>query len=429
MTSIIMEGKVIYKESNKWNYLSIGLTFILACLCHSNMLAQSRFESVVIDSKTGEPLSYASVSSRHNATISNAEGAFCIKCEPTDLLQLSYIGYKKLEIMAADLKAVTPLEPIQNMLNEVVVKPLKLHDFIRKTAKETLQQTKLYGDCTSTFFYRQISYCDSTCNEFVEAFLSGQSAVELKNLILLTGRYAAISPDSANAYAYYRNYYTFSQLELVGKKREHDPDDTIIPLLFYYDNYYLTDYSYIFDDQGRSIVVINFIPRTKVKRPILAATLYVDEETKHIRKVVGHGVNTFIRTGTWMEDEVVEAEVEEDAIADSHPYFTWIIPTDFDFVITMTEKNGFTEVESIHVETKHEFNDKTISISSLLFNIGNSVKESGQDMIFYGNLHRMIEKQGYNPKFWEENEVVRRTPVEQHVAELFENDRLFGNYK
>ena len=168
-------------------------------------------------------------------------------------------------------------------------------------------------------------------------------------------------------------------------------------------------------------------------RPILAATLYIDEETMHIRKVVGHGVNTFIRTGTWMEDEVVEveveAEVEEDAIADSHPYFTWIIPSDFDFVITMTEKNGYTEVESIHVETKHEFNDRTIATSSLLFNIGNGSKESGQDMIFYGNMHRMIEKQDYDPKFWKENEVVRRTPVEQHVAELFENDHLFGNYK
>ena len=418
------------KKDNKWNYLAISLTLIFACLSHSVMMAQTRFESVVIDSKTSEPLAYASVSSsRHNATITNAEGAFRIKCGPTDRLQISFIGYKKVEIMAADLKAITPLDPIQNTLDEVVVKPLKLRDFIRKTAKETLQQIKLYGDCTSTFFYRQTSHCDTTCNEYVEAFLSGQAAVELKNLILLTGRYAAIAPDSANSYAYYRNYYTFSQLELVGKKREHDPDDTIVPLLYYYDNYYLTDYSYTLDDQGRSIVVINFTPRTKVIRPILAATLYIDEKTMHIRKVVGHGVNTFIRTGTWMEDEVVEAEVEEDAIADSHPYFTWIIPSDFDFVITMTEKNGYTEVESIHVETKHEFNDRTIATSSLLFNIGNGSKESGQDMIFYGNMHRMIEKQGYDPKFWKENEVVRRTPVEQHVAELFENDHLFGNYK
>ena len=51
------------KKDNKWNYLAISLTLILACLSHGVMMAQTRFESVVIDSKTGEPLAYASVSS------------------------------------------------------------------------------------------------------------------------------------------------------------------------------------------------------------------------------------------------------------------------------------------------------------------------------------------------------------------------------
>ena len=61
------------KKDNKWNYLAISLTLIFACLSHSVMMAQTRFESVVIDSKTSEPLAYASVSSsRHNATITNA---------------------------------------------------------------------------------------------------------------------------------------------------------------------------------------------------------------------------------------------------------------------------------------------------------------------------------------------------------------------
>ena len=410
--------------------MTLWLILALACLSHGRVIAQSRFESVVVDAQTGEPLPYASVStSRHNATITNAEGAFCITCEPTDRLQLSFIGYKGMEVVAAELKAVTRLEPIQHTLSEVVVKPLRLSNFIRQTAKKTLRQIQQFADSTSTFYYRQTSYCDTICNEFIEAFLVGQSAVELKNLMLLTGRYAAIASDSINPYAYYRNYYTFSQLELVGKKREQDPDNTIVPLIYYYSNYYLTDYSYTFDDQGHSLVVITFTPRAKVQRPILAATITIDEQTMHIRKIEGHGVNTFIRTGIWAQDEEVEAETEEQAAAPSdHPYYTWIVPTDFNFVINMTERRGFTEVESIHVSTKHEFNGKTITTSSLLFSIGNTGKARGQDMPFYGHFHRMIEQQGYDPAFWEANEVVRRTPVEQQVAEIFENDHLFGNY-
>lgn len=418
-----------YRKANKPSLHASGIILVLAILAHGSTMAQSRFETVVIDSETGQPLPYVSVrSSGHDATITNGEGAFRIKCQPDDRLQMSFVGYKRLEVMASALKAVTLLEPVQNMLPEVVVKPLKLHDFIRRTYKETLRQTKEYADSTSTFFYRQISYRDTTCNEFAEAFLSGLSAVELKKLTLLTGRYAAIMPDSIDPYAYYRNYYTFSQLELVGKKREHHPDDTIIPLLYYYGNYYDTRYSYIFDDQGRSIVMVTFTPKPSIRRPILAATLYIDEQTLHIRKVVGHGVNFFIRTGTWKKDDV-----EEDAAgakeADSHPYFTWIIPTDFDFVVNMTERRGFTEVESIHVATKHDFSNHTIATRSMIFNVGDGSKESGLHMVFYGNLHRMIEQKGYDPTFWEENEVVCRTPTEQHVAELFANANLFGSYE
>lgn len=417
------------RKTNKPSLHASGLLLVLAILVHGSTMAQSRFESVVIDSETGQPLPYVSVrSSAHDATITNAEGAFRIKCKPGDSLQLSFVGYKRLAVLASALKAVTPLEPVQSALPEVMVKPLKLRDFIRRTYKETLRQTKQYANRTSTFFYRQISYSDTTCNEFAEAFLSGLSAVELKELTLLTGRYAAIMPDSIDPYAYYRNYYTFSQLELVGKKREHHPDDTIIPLLYYYSSYYDTSYSYAFDDQGRSMVVVSFTPKPSIKRPILAATLYIDEQTLHIRKVVGHGVNFFIRTGTWKRDDAEEnaAGAQE---ADSHPYFTWIIPTDLHFVVNMTERRGFTEVESIHVATKHDFNNHTIATQSMIFNVGDGSKDGGLHMAFYGNLHRMIEEKGYDTAFWEENEVVCRTPKEQRVATLFANDHLFGSYE
>ncbi len=397
----------------------------MAWLVGSATNAQQRYESTIVDSTTGEPLPYASITtnnSHRSATISNAEGTFSITCMPTDSLQLSMTGYSKRTLKAADLSDTTSLVPTEKLLSELLVKPLKLHNFIRQTTKETLSQTKLHADSTATFYYRQTSFCDTTCNEFLEAFLTAQPAVELRQPTLLTGRYAALPPDSIHPYAYYRNYYTFSQLQLVDKKREHDPDETIIPLTYYYRNYYHVDHSYTFDQQGNSLVVINFTPREKIRRPILAATLYVDEQTCHIRKVVGHGVNTFIRTGTWLQESYDD---------DSRPYFTQIIHTDFQFTITMTERRGFTEIESIHVVTTHDDdNGSSITTSTLLYNVAPDTPSanSGNPLPFYGHLHKQIEAQGYSPDFWSQNEIVRRTPLEQKVVALFTTAHLFGQF-
>ena len=53
-------------------------------------------------------------------------------------------------------------------------------------------------------------------------------------------------------------------------------------------------------------------------------------------------------------------------------------------------------------------------------------------MEFTDNLMSEIEKgkmnkdKHYDPKFWKNLEIVKRTPVENEVVELFERDNLFG---
>ena len=55
----------------------------------------------VIDAKTGERLPFASVYiSGQNSTISNAEGEFAIDADSTDVLRISYVGYKTVHLRA-----------------------------------------------------------------------------------------------------------------------------------------------------------------------------------------------------------------------------------------------------------------------------------------------------------------------------------------
>ena len=64
----------------------------------------------------------------------------------------------------------------------------------------------------------------------------------------------------------------------------------------------------------------------------------------------------------------------------------------------------------------------------------NFVKEQvqaqpGRDLSFSTNIQKAIEQVGYNAEFWRRNEIVRRTPVEEQVMELFENQQLFGVFQ
>ena len=54
---------------------------------------------------------------------------------------------------------------------------------------------------------------------------------------------------------------------------------------------------------------------------------------------------------------------------------------------------------------------------------------SGRNLYFQDELHEAISEQGYDPEFWEKNEIVRRTPVEDNVLHLFEQNNLFGILK
>ena len=117
---------------------------------------------------------------------------------------------------------------------------------------------------------------------------------------------------------------------------------------------------------------------------------------------------------------------EELAALFGKDYFDELIDTEFHFVVNMTEDREFLEVESVIIEEQHELYGKTIRTSSMLFNVGDRDIGHGRLLDTQSNMHDAIESQGYDKKFWRDNEIVLRTPVEQEVLRLFESRNLFG---
>ena len=181
-------------------------------------------------------------------------------------------------------------------------------------------------------------------------------------------------------------------------------------------------------------------PEIAKKYAILSGTVYVDEKTLHIRRFEGQGLNFRVMTRT-------EAKK---GILGFNRYTFETSKASFYYVVEMTEERGFPEVQSVYVDESHEYNGENITTRSLLFNLGEMQKKKnagvfqkisswfsrqydnntkGRNLKFQDELHKAINEQGYYPEFWEKNEIVRRTPIEDDVLRLFEQNNLFGILK
>lgn len=368
-------------------------------------------EATVVDAETGEPLPFASISvvpPRHASTITNAEGGFRIAVMEGDKLRFTYAGYQSLTLSPKAVGRKVKLKPATLMISEVNVKALPL----KEIRKETVRQKKKHRRKTADYYYRQTAFVDSTCYEYLEAFLSGRSAVALNDLKLTSGRYAGVQPDTASGVIlhFYKNFFTFSQIELASDKSRLQPSEDIMPLYEKASKVYNIDYD-LLSDSTSAIYVIRFQPKDSIMGyTILDCTLYVDSVSNHILRCDGSGRNFRI-----LQQYPKELKRKDE-----------ILPVVFNFSINMTEENGFTEVQSVYVDTYHHVDSSLVRTKSTLFNVGPHHGKKGRDLKFEDDLHKRIEKQEYDRDFWQKNEFVRRTRVEEAVLEFFDRKDLFG---
>ena len=369
-------------------------------------------EALVVDAETGEEMPFASITvvgGRHLSTITNAEGWFRITVQKGERLQFTYAGYKSVTLTPKAVGRKVKLEPATLMVRGVEVRALPL----KEIRKETVRQQKKYRKKTADFFYRQTAFVDSVCYEYVEAFLSGHSAVALSELKLNNGRYAGIIPDTTaqQILQFYKNFFTFSQIELATNKSQLDPRNDVMPLYEKATKLYNIDYD-ILSDSTSCIYVIRFQPKDNIKGyTILDCTLYVDSVNNHILRCDGSGRNFRILQ---KYPKVLKRKDE-------------VVPVVFNFSINMTEENGFTEVQSVYVDTYHHVDSTLVRTKSTLFNIGaHQGGKKGKDLKFEDDLHKRIDNQKYDKDFWQQNEIIRRTRAEESVLELFERKNLFG---
>ncbi|MBR6980784.1 MAG: carboxypeptidase-like regulatory domain-containing protein [Prevotella sp.] len=379
---------------SKWLLILAGLVLHVGVAS-----AQLHIESKIVGKK-GEALPLASVYvDADKNTISNMEGEFAIDVDSTDVLRFSYVGYKTVKIPALKVGRKVTLEAEDHTLDEVLVHSSEYYvDKVRGKQRSEFRKWKWER---YQFFYRQTTFTDNRCTTFLETFFTGLSSLQVRDLVLLTGRYWTVASSlTANPL----NYYTFAQVPVLDNN--FMPKEQLVPLVDFYRKYYQVE-CHRMSDGERDMYVLHFVPRD-MEIWSVECDLYVDAETFELLqyKGIGHKDN-----------------VENSVRGQVH-----VVPVDYSFEVNYMQDNGFTEVQSVHFDVSFQDFGKKYRTSGLLYNVGERFSSAKKKLGFDNNLLREISQKGYDPTFWRENEIVKRTPVENEVIELVESDNLFGVY-
>ena len=103
-----------------------------------------------------------------------------------------------------------------------------------------------------------------------------------------------------------------------------------------------------------------------------------------------------------------------------------ILPLKYSFVINYEHEKEFTEVSSVYFKTHLKYLNLSYDTTGIVYNVGERYFKGHDKMSFNDNLLKSIKKQGLDRDFWQKNEIVKRTPLEEEALELFEHDNLFG---
>jgi len=377
---------------------------------------QVTINSLVIDEQTKAPLMYATIYiGTDHGTISNQEGEFSITALPTDMLRISYVGYETRNIKASNAPATISLRPLVVNLSEIVVKPIDIHEFLMRVHDKYKKDNDTFGKVTNSFFYRQITQTNSVCNEILEAFLNAKPHLSILNIELITGRYANLPSDSVHKYMHFKNFFYQSQLRpvVLSKKIKIKNDTYIQPLFKDYDKYYTVDYDILYNPNDASTIYkISFKPRKGIMNPIIKGDAFIDSSTLELKRFEGDVLNNIVTLTNYETDE-------KKRLDDAKTHFE----------INYKTMGGASFVESVIVDM-HYFVQKSgrMDIHSIMYNVGTGMRDNTKKLHRKSNLLEEVASQEYNPSFWKETAIIKRTPLEKSVTEMFEKKDLFGTY-
>ncbi len=396
------------------HYLVVSLAIVFSISLQANGQPIS-ISGTVVDIVTQEPIPFVSIGSINAAigTSSNIAGEFSLKVDslPMDLV-FSHLNYEKRSIRVLENNPIVlELTPATKVLDAITVKGRKRSGYIENLVQKAYynvrnQSKSKYGRA----FYRQVTKTDTVYSELYEIFYDTRFDTEgILDWEIQEGRYAIGNTIIANK--------NFSLLSKIWTTIQPPTDDFIMPINRKLQELYEYEIKEVIERGPRKLAVVHFTPIENVGQPAFEGDVYIDIDNYDILKVAGSIKDDRIKfikltsdEGYWKNYKVdyeltyrddVDSTLILDYINVEHT-FDYYLEDEFQFPVTTQSLLTFYD---FYQPLKRK-------------RLGGKIRLTRDADI--------LDHLGYNSEFWQENEIVKRTPVEQEVIEAFESQKAFG---
>jgi hypothetical protein len=389
-------------------------TFCLLVSCWSTALTQSvTLNGEIYDSESNSPVAYVSIGSTndHQGTASNVDGAFEIKVKslPVKLI-FNHLSYERDTVLVSDQEGLitVKLDKSSVILEELVHRGDDYVTTLLKNAYEKLHRDfdkNMYADA----FYRQMTHIDSEPTEVQEIIYQAKmNSSRVIGTHLSTGRYAA----NKDAIIKFTNFSVYFKMFGLTDQSESDRVSIIHPRAR--EKYEMTLDRFILDD-GDEIAEISFKCKSGQCTDPMSGVVYIDTQNYGIRNIM---VNILGSMNFEIKSPFVKYDPENfdfnwrASFRESEDsYILDYIKVDFDFDLVKRK-----EKHPVSVSSLTYFYNPSTQAKNVKYEPANP-KVNDRDTI------RDIP---YDPDFWENNEIIDRTPLEENLISSFEQKGSFG---
>ncbi|MCM4172202.1 hypothetical protein DHD32_11980 [Arenibacter sp. TNZ] len=380
---------------------------------------QQEINGRVIDQATGNPIPFCNIgiASSPWGTASNELGEFVIKVDslPAKLI-FTHINYNKY-VVEVDLTTtlIVELTPFSNVLEEVIVTASKKDAYALELAKKAFQKANKqttkpnYGRA----FYRQKSKNGNEYSEFSEIIYDIRyNSRGIEDWDIIEGRYA-LKPGGLHN----RNYTLLTRLISPFQPNTEEVIFPMHPALEVFYDIHIVEY---IESSSDKIAVLKFKPKKTIKTPTFEAEVYINLKTYDILKI----------TGSLSHDDLKFVQLVNN---NNNSWKNYNISFEMAY---NPENTGNSSIDYINIaqEFDYHINDNfefhTTSSSNLTFFENykpTSRKKLGGQFGKNKTDWQKLDEIGYNEKFWEDNPIVKRTPVEEEVITSFAKVGAFGS--
>ncbi len=394
-----------------WFIILIGA---FALSARAQLLCRAR----VVDAATGEVLPYASVYvSEKRGTLTNQEGNFTLIAEADDVLRISFIGYVPQRIKADQLPDVVSLKPMTATLREVTVIPVE--HILLKVIKKLNREHKRHAWQERNYFFR-LTCRDSVGLEVMEAFFKAYSAVNLRDIGILSGKYFRRASADGIERASDFTHSNLHQLLQLGP---------LIPIKFQPPiserlNLPLPPWArQIGDLDGRSFscqLLTSEESEDIYKIHIRVNPWACAAAEKMIRASQATTSDSLALSGTLFVEKkslsllAFDGDLEGFAIKEYHQDEEKLMPANVHLHIDYDRSHGFTEPAAIHCNFRYADTKARL----VAFRVRNARFYNMFAMPAANNLLFAIQLVGHDPSLWKQSIIQRTTEEEQIIQEV-----------